>query len=147
MDTDSLVIHIKTPDFYEDIAYNVEKWFHTSNYEVDKPYPRGMNKNVIGLMKDELGRKIMKEFFALRAKIYSYLMNDYSEHKKSKGTKKCGINRRAMFENYTDCSFNDKTILKSQQRFKSNCHNVIITTYPFGTSTNNVCENVMLTKI
>ena len=42
MDTDSFVIHIKTEDFYEDIANDVEKWFDTSNYENDKrPLPLG----------------------------------------------------------------------------------------------------------
>ena len=67
---------------------------------------------LIGVFKDELGGKIMKEFVALRAKTYSYLMDDDSEHKKAKGTKKCVIKRRLMFENYTDCLFNDKTRLK-----------------------------------
>ena len=45
----------------------------------------------------------MKEFYALRAKTYSYLMNDNSEVKTSKGTKKCIIKRGTMFENYTNC--------------------------------------------
>ena len=66
----------------------------------------------------------MKESVGLRAKTYAYLMDDDSEHKKAKGTKKCVIKRRLMFENYTDCLFNDKIILKSQQRFKSGYHNV-----------------------
>ena len=62
MDTDSFIIHIKTKDFYEDIADDVNKWFDTTNYdEHDKrPLPIGMNKKVIGLMKDELGGKVMK---------------------------------------------------------------------------------------
>ena len=60
----------------------------------------GMNKKVIGLFKDELGGKIMKEFCALRAKTYTYLMDDDTEHKKAKGTKACIIKRRLMFENY-----------------------------------------------
>ena len=51
-------------------------------------------------------------------------MDDDSEHEKAKGTKKCVIKRRLIFENYTDCLFNDKNILKSQRRFKSDCHNV-----------------------
>ena len=51
-------------------------------------------------------------------------MDDDSEHKKSKATNKCVIKRRLMFKNYKHCLFNDKTILKSQQRFKSHCHNV-----------------------
>ena len=48
-------------------------------------------KKVIGLFKDELGGKILKELCALRAKTYSYLMGDDSEVKKVKGTKACVI--------------------------------------------------------
>ena len=51
-------------------------------------------------------------------------MEDGSEHKKGKGTKKCVIKNEVMFENYTDPLFNDKIILKSQQRFKSDHHKV-----------------------
>ena len=71
MDTDSFIMHIKTEDFYKDVANDVEKRFDTSNYEINRPLPTGKNKKVIGLMKDELGRKIMKEFVALRPKTYS----------------------------------------------------------------------------
>ena len=70
MDTDNLISFIKTKDFYEDVANNVEKRFDTSNYEVDRPVPTGKNKKVIGLMRDELGGKIMIEFVALRPKTY-----------------------------------------------------------------------------
>ena len=83
-------------------------------------------KNKNRLFKDELGGKIMKEFVGLRAKTWAYLLDDDSEHKKAKGTKKkkkkSVIKRGLMFKNYTDCLLNDKTILKSQQRFKSDCH-------------------------
>ena len=51
-------------------------------------------------------------------------MDDDSEKKNAKGTKKCIIKRRLMFENYKDSLFNNKTILKSQLRFKSDHHNV-----------------------
>ena len=47
MDTDSFIMHIKTEDFYKDIADDVEKRFDKSNYEVDRPLPTGKNKNVI----------------------------------------------------------------------------------------------------
>ena len=40
MDTDSLIIHIKTKDFYKDIADDVEKRFDTSDYEVNRPLPK-----------------------------------------------------------------------------------------------------------
>ena len=66
MDTDSFVMNIKKEDFYKDIANDVEKRFATSNYEVDRPLPTGKNKIVIGLMKDELGGRIMTEFITLR---------------------------------------------------------------------------------
>ena len=56
---------------------------------IKEKLPIGKNKKVIGLLKDEFGGKIMKEFVALRAKTYAYLMDDNSEHKKAKGTKKC----------------------------------------------------------
>ena len=44
----------------------------------------------------------MKEFCALRAKTHAYLLDDDNEMKKAKGTKKCVIKRRLMFENYRD---------------------------------------------
>ena len=66
----------------------------------------------------------MKEFCALRAKAYTYLMDDDNENKKAKGIKKCIIKRRLMFEKYKDSLFNDKTILQSQLRFKSDHHDV-----------------------
>ena len=75
-------------------------------------------------MKDELGGKIIKEFVALRLKIYSYLTDDCEEDKKAKGTKKCVIKRDLKFNDYKDCLLNDKVVLKSQQRFKSKRHNV-----------------------
>ena len=89
MDTDSFVIHIKTENLYEDIADDVEKWFDKSNYDEH-------DKRTLPI--DELGRKIMGEFAALRAKTYSYLLYDDAEHKKAKGTKKCIIKRELMFK-------------------------------------------------
>ena len=125
MDTDSFAIHIKT----EDLANDVEKWFDTStNYDKDdkRQLPIGKNKKVIGLFKDELGGKIMIKFVGLRAKAWVYLMDDDTEHKISKGTKKCIIKRELLFKNYKDCLFNNKIILRSQQRFNSDSHNIYI---------------------
>ena len=51
-------------------------------------------------------------------------MNDDTEHKKAKETKKCITKRRLMLENYKDSLFNNKTISQSQLRFKSDLHNV-----------------------
>ena len=122
MDTDSLIMNIKTEDFYKDIANDVEKRFDTSNYEVNRPLPTGKNKKVIGLMKDELGGKIIREFVTLRPKTYSYLTDDAKEDKKAKGTKKCVIKRMIKFNDYKNCFLKDEVILKSQQRFISKKH-------------------------
>ena len=54
----------------------------------------------------------MIEFVRLRAETYAYLMDDNTETKKAKGTKKCVVKRRLMFENYIDCFLNNKIILQ-----------------------------------
>ena len=123
---------------------------------------------MIGKFKDELGGKIMIEFCALRAKAYAYKLDDDTEMKKAKGTKKCIVKRELMFENYVDALFNDEVIIRSQQRFRSDHHRVYteevnknalssnddkriqifdkVTSYPYGTNTFMVCENEMLSK-
>ena len=123
-DTDSFVVNIKTKDFNKDIVENVKERFDTSNYIYDRPLPTGVNKKVIGLMKDELGGDIITEFVALRPKAYSYITNDFIEMKKAKGTKKCVIKKMLRFEDYKKCLFSNGKVLKSQQRFKSENHEV-----------------------
>ena len=119
MDTDSFIMNIKTNDFYEDTASDVENRFDTSNYKVNKPSPTGKNKKIIGLMKDELGGKIITEFVTLRPKTYLFLTDDDKEDKKAKRTKKCVIKKMIKFNDYKKCLLDDEVILKSQQRFIS----------------------------
>ena len=169
MNTDSFIMRIKTEVFYNYIADDVEKICDTSNYEVNRPLPTGKNKKVIELMKDELGGKIMTEFAAPRSKTYSYLMDDGGSDKKAKGTKKCVIKRSLQFNDYKDCLLNNEIILKSQQRFKSERHDIYteeinkivlsnndderlqtfyrITSYPYGTSAGEVCKTELLSKV
>ena len=165
MDADSFIIHIKTEGAYEDIANDVEKRFDTSNYEINRPLPQGKNKKVIGLMKDELGGKIMTKFVGRRPRTYSYLID---EDKKAKGTKKCVIKQILKFEVYKKCLLHHDTVLKSQQRFKSEAHNVYTeeidkialrgrddktlqtfdksTSYPYGANVGKVCKTVCKTE-
>ena len=126
MDTDSFVINIFTEDFFEDINNDVERWFDTSKYDKNdkRPFPMIMNKKVIGLSKDEIGGKIMKEFCALRAKTYTCLMDGVNEKKNAIGIEMFVIKRRLMPENYKDSLFNNKTSLKSLPRFKIDHHDV-----------------------
>ena len=120
MDTDSFIMNIKTNDFYKDIANDID----TSNYEVNRPLPTGKNKIIIGLMKDELGGKIITEFVTLRPKTYSFLTDDDKEDKKAKGTKKCVVKKMIKFNDYKKCLLNDEVMLKPQQRFIGKKHDV-----------------------
>ena len=104
MDTDSLIYSIRTEDFYKDIADNVEARFDTSGYVPDRPLPLGLNKKVIGLMKDELGGEVMREFVSLQPMMYSYKVGN-SEPKKCKGIKKCVVRKTISFDDYKTCLF------------------------------------------
>ena len=96
MDTDSFMIHIQTKDVYKDIADGVEKRFDPSNDGIERPLPKGKSKKLTGLMKDELGGNIMAKFAGLRPKTYSYSIDDGSNDKKAKETKKGVIKQRLM---------------------------------------------------
>ena len=127
MDTDSFVYDIKTKDFYKDIVEDVETRFDTSGYVDNRPLPTGKNKKVIGLMKDELGGEIMKEFVSLRPKMYSYRVgskNGTLEPKKCKGIKKCVIKKTITFDDYKDCLFKGRNVYKSQLLFRSDKHDI-----------------------
>ena len=109
-----------------------------------------------------MGGKIITEFVALRPKAYSYL----DDYEKAKGTKKCVIKQKLMFQNFKDCLSNNKNVYRSQKRFKSYNHDVYpeevnqvalssnddkrlqafdrITTYPYGTNAFKVCQSEML---
>ena len=111
MDTDSLIYKIKTNDFYADIVDDVQTRFDMSGYNLDGPdllrrlpVPVGLNKKVIGLMKDELGSAIMTEMVPLRPKLYSYRKLDGAKDKKYKGIKKCVVKKILTFEDYRPAS-------------------------------------------
>ena len=71
----SFIVYIKTDDIYKDIAEDVETRFNALSYKLDRPFPKGKNKEVIGYMKDELGKKVKTKFVGPRAKTYSYLID------------------------------------------------------------------------
>ena len=122
IDIDSFVIHIKTEDFYEDIADRVEKWFDTSNYSKDdnRLLPIGKNKKVIGRFKDELVQTNMLDLEQKHEHTYWMMIVGITKLKEQERVIKIDL----MLKNYKDYSFNNKIILKSQQRFKSDHHDV-----------------------
>ena len=125
MDTDSLIYSIKTEDFYADIADDVETRFDTSGYPNDgsRPLPVGKNKKVTGLIKDELGVEIMKEFISLRPKMYSHRVGN-SEPKKCKRIKKYVVKNMISYDDYKRCLFNGERSHRSQLLFRSHKHEV-----------------------
>ena len=128
MDTDLLVYHIKTKDFYADITDDVQMRFDTSGYLIgcsNHPLPIGLNKKVISLMKDELGGDIMSEFTVLRSKLYSFRKIDGSEDKKCKGIKKCVVKKTLSFDDYKNCLLvNSGDVYRSQLMLRSTKHEV-----------------------
>ena len=131
-DADSLMCEIETEDFYKDIAPDIHEWFDTSNFLKDKDgkylfhlsgIPTGVNKMVIGMMKDEECGKIVEEFVGLSAKNYSYVC-DGEEHKKCKGIKKYVIKNNISFKNYKDCLFKNIQFRRKMNVFRSHGHDV-----------------------
>ena len=120
MDTDSLIYNIETGDFYKDIADDVPATFDTSGHLPNRPLPIGLNKKVIGLMKDELGGEIMEEFVTLRPKMYSYRTSE----KESKKCKECVVRKTITFEDYKNCLFSGETSYRSQLMFRSSKHKI-----------------------
>ena len=125
-DTDSLMYEIKTEDFYKDISGDVKDRFDTSDYPQNHPsgIPTGINKKVLGMMKDEAAGKIIKEFVGLRAKLYSFVMDDGEETKKCKGIKKQVVESSISHEDYKTCLLTGKEQLRKQNILRSYNHEV-----------------------
>ena len=88
-DTDSLMYQIEREDFYQDIAKDVTKRFDTSDYpeKHQSGIKTGVNNKIIGKFKDEAAGKQITHFVGLRAKLYSYRIEDLYV-KKAKEIKK-----------------------------------------------------------
>ena len=99
----------------------MKKRFDTSEYSKDdnRPPPIRENKKMIGLMKDEIGGKIMTGFVALRFKIYAYRKTDKEvKEKRCKGTKKCVVAEGLTFDDYKTCLFDSETTYREQCSFR-----------------------------
>ena len=91
MDRGGIIVYIKSEKMYLDIAKDCSNkifYFYLLFY-----YLEGKIKKIVGLMKDELGGKVMTGFAALRTETYSYLTDNKDENKKAKGTKNVSLNK------------------------------------------------------
>ena len=123
-DTDSFLYEIQTEDFYKDISGDVKNRFDTSDYPEGHPsgIPTGVNKKVLGMFKDEAAGKIIKEFVGLRAKLYSYKMDEGKENKRCKGIKKAVVEKSIRHEDYKTCLETGKEQLRKQNIIRSYEH-------------------------
>ena len=125
-----LFTEIETDDFYKDILSDVHDLFDTSNYPPNHPsdIPTGVNKKVIGMFKDEAGGKQITEFVGLRAKLYSFRMNDEVEEKKCKGVKKVVVKNTISFQDYKDCLFRQQPQMRKMNVIRSHLHEIFTET-------------------
>ena len=125
-DTDSFLYEIQTEDFYKDISGDVKDRFDTSDYPEGHPsgIPTGVNKKVLGMFKDETAGKVIKEFVGLRAKLYSYKMDEGKENKRCKGIKKAVVEKSIRHEDYKTCLQTGKEQLRRQNIIRSYEHEV-----------------------
>ena len=125
-DTDSFMYEIETEDFYKDISKDVKDRFDTSDYPENHPsgIPTGINKKVLGMFKDEAAGKRIKEFVGLRAKLYSFIMEDGKENKRCKGVKKQVVKNSITHEDYKTCLRTGKEQLRKQNILRSYEHEV-----------------------
>ena len=123
-DTDSFLYEIQTEDFYKDISGDVKDRFDTSNYPEGHPsgIPTGLNNKVLGMFKDEVGGNIIKEFVGLRAKLYSFKMDEGKENKRCKGIKKAVVEKSIRHEDYKTCLETGKEQLRRQNIIRSYEH-------------------------
>ena len=125
-DTDSLMYELKTDDFYSDISADIKARFDTSDYLPNHKSGilTGVNKKVIGKFKDEVAGRQITHFVGLRAKLYSFKIEDTNIVKKSKGVKKSVVKKKIEFEDYVECLKTGKKQMRSMNVIKSENHEI-----------------------
>ena len=125
-DTDSLIYQIETDDFYQDIAKDVKRKFDTSDDPEKHPsgIKLGINKKVIGKFKDEAAGKQITHFVGLRAKLYSYKIEDTEDIRKCKGVKKNVVKKEISFDDYKQCLFSGEDQMRTMDIIRSDFHDI-----------------------
>ena len=145
-DTDSLMYVIQTDDFYQDIKKDIKRKFDTSDYPENHPSGIKTGKKVIGKFKDEVGGKQITHFIGLRAKLYTFKVEEEGEVRKAKGLKKNVIKKSLSFEDYKKCLFSEEKIMREMNIIRSENHDIYsMTVNKVALSANDdkrlICEN------
>ena len=115
--------HVTTVDVHVDMLAHQDK-YDRSNYPPDYPLHFNANKKVIGKFKDETAGSPIQEFVSLRAKMYSFALDDRKEKKAAKGTKKSVAEKEIRHKDYKDCLFSQLLQQHCMMGFRSNCHEI-----------------------
>ena len=107
-DTDSLIYEIENKDIYEDFSKDKEI-FDFSSYSSKSKYDDDSNKLTVGKMRAETASVSIKELVVrVEPKMYSYLLDDSSEHKKAKAVNK-NVAIAKSHNEYKDIFLNNKS--------------------------------------
>ncbi len=124
MDTDSFILSIESADIYPYIQKN-SQFFDCSDYPKNHPLYSEVNKKVPGKFKDEMSGTFITEGVFICSKIYSLQTTNPSKNvKRAKGVQTNIVKNQIQFENYKECLFEDKMLVKDQITFQSKLHNI-----------------------
>jgi hypothetical protein len=123
-DTDSLILHIETPNVYDDMVTHKDL-FDLSNYPVFSPYRDMSNEGVVGKFKDETAGVPISEFIGLRPKMYSF-KTLLKEETRAKGVSKVVIEKELKFERFREVLFTGKNKTDPQLSIKSKKHKLAV---------------------
>ena len=127
-ETNCLMYEIKTEDVYKDFTNDKEMFdfniYSTNIYSNKSKYHDNSNKLVVDKMKDETAGVAIEEFFELKPKMYSYLVDGNREHKKTKGINKSIIAIIINHNEYQDVLLNKKCLRYSRNRIQSKDHRI-----------------------
>ena len=123
-DTDSFIYYVETDDVYQDMLQNLHL-YDTSNFPKDSPLYSEKHKKVVRKIKNELGSYPMKEFVALRPKMYSFIYdkNDTEiNEKRCKGISRVVVQNELCHEQYKTALFNSCQMKSTMFQLRSDRH-------------------------
>ena len=127
-ETNCLMYEIKTEDVYKDFTNDKEMFdfniYSTNIYSNKSKYHDNSSKLVVDKMKNETAGVAIEEFFELKPKMYSYLVDGNREHKKTKGINKSIIAIIINHNEYQDVLLNKKCLRYSINRIQSKDHRI-----------------------
>ena len=121
-DTDSMLLEVRTQDFYEDLKNKFSDLMDFSNFDGKHFLFDKRNAKVVGKMKDEFPKNVIIEFVGLKSKLYSILYDEDKWQNKAKGIKKSVVKRDICHKFYRDCLLNKTIFEATMNKIQSKNH-------------------------